>query len=175
MGNWELSLKQNAEPFQARAEETHQRKMILLPFLCSNRTPLFTSVPATCCPTWRPRPTLREAGQWSREGSPPLTCVSRWRGWRDSIILRGKLGGFSHLWFVLFHMIFFFWNFTLLNLWQVLCFVRESVWTQSKKLLSCKPVSELPGGRSNVYLQQSCCEGKILDMVLFLFFSTWML
>ena len=51
--------------------------MILLPFLCSNRTPLFTSVPATCCPTWRPRPTLREAA-WLALQQRDMTTDFSW-------------------------------------------------------------------------------------------------
>lgn len=177
MGNWEpsLSLKQNTEPFKARTEETHQRKMILPPLLGSYRTPLLTRVPATCCPIWRPRLTIREVGRWSREGKPPLTCVCRWRGWRESFW--GENSG-GPLTFALFS---FTW-FSSLKLHSaqlvagfVFCSIRESVRTQSKKLLSCKPVSELPGVRSNVCLQQCCYEVKILDMVLFLFFSSWML
>lgn len=175
MRNWEpsLSLKQNTEPFKAWTEETHQRKMILPPFLGSYRTPLLTCVPATCCPTWRPRLKL---GRWGddpgKENLPsPVSADEEDEGnhseGETQGVLSPSLCSLSHG--------FLLWNITLLNLWQVLCFVQfESLRAQSKKLLSCKPVSELPGGRSNVCLQQCYCEVKILDMVLFLFYSAWM-
>lgn len=140
MGNWEpsLSLKQNTEPFKVQTEETHQRKTILPTFLGSYRTllPVFLLLAA-----------LRgdhtsQLGRWGddpgKENLPsPVSADGEDEGnhseGKTEGVLSPSLCSLSHG--------FLLWNFTLLNLGQVLCFVQfESLYEHRVK--NCSLVNQ---------------------------------